>query len=390
MFRRATCAAGHRGYAMITSTVRLLKSAARRTGLTAWLRRSGLLQWLPVAAPQSTPSISQNAESPLSYESRLAAEQAHFASNDNVHDLPAIFHYWSNSYLRPKLELFGFSNPDQFFAAYLDKTFVPGDLRSRRYISVGAGNCDTEIRLAKQLVESGKDNFTIECVDINAEMLKRGAEMASREGVGAQIITRRLDLNDWHSHREYDAVIANQSLHHIVELEQLFDTVLAALREDGFFITSDMIGRNGHQRWPEALAIVHEFWRQLPERYHYNHQLKRIEHVMENWDCSGVGFEGIRSQDILKLLLERFEFDLFIGYANVIDPFIDRSFGHNFDANSPQDRAFIDRVHACDEEQIAAGNITPTHLIAAMRLGSPGTCHRHVGLPPARCVRHVA
>ena len=47
-------------------------------------------------------------------------------------------------------------------------------------------------------------------------------------------------------------------------------------------------------------------------------------------------FEGIRAQDILPLLVERFTFDEFIGFGNVIDPFVDRSFGPNFDIASPK------------------------------------------------------
>ena len=35
------------------------------------------------------------------YASRIAAEREIFAGQTEVHDLPAIFHYWSNLYLRP-------------------------------------------------------------------------------------------------------------------------------------------------------------------------------------------------------------------------------------------------------------------------------------------------
>ena len=73
-------------------------------------------------------------------------------------------------------------------------------------------------------------------------------------------------------------------------------------------------------RWPEALAIVHELWKELPDRYKYNHQLKRLEIEYENWDCSRQGgFEGVRAQEILPLLLKKFHFDLFVGFGNVIE-----------------------------------------------------------------------
>jgi hypothetical protein len=132
-------------------------------------------------------------------------------------------------------------------------------------------------------------------------------------------------------------------------------------------ITSDIIGRNGHLRWPEALQIVQEFWRELPPSYRFNLQLNRDEAEFLDWDCSQESFEGIRAQDILRLLIDRFDFEFFYAFANVIDPFIDRSFGHHFDAESATDRAFIDRVHERDEAEILAGRITPTHMMASLR-----------------------
>ncbi|MBL8522232.1 MAG: class I SAM-dependent methyltransferase [Betaproteobacteria bacterium] len=369
---------------MLQATVNAAKWVSRSIGLTPIIKR-----WLYPAPTSSLPAETgplPNA-APKSYEARLLAEQQHFADQSEVHDLPEIFHYWSNKYLRPKLEQFGFSDPDQFFVKYLEQTFAGDRIEQRKFISIGAGNCDTEVRLAKILIKAGWQNFTLECLDINADMLARGDALAQAEKLQHHVVTRRLDFNQWQANREYDAVIANQSLHHVVELEKLFDAIAAALKENGLFITSDMIGRNGHQRWPEALEIVHDFWQQLPEKYHYNHQLKRIENPMENWDCSGEGFEGIRSQDILPLLLQRFQFDLFIGYANVIDPFIDRSFGPNFDIGNPDDVAFIDRIHERDEVAIAAGAITPTHMMAVMSHPIRGSCCKHAGLSPENSVR---
>ena len=52
------------------------------------------------------------------YRLRIAAEQVVFEGQTEVHDLPEIFHYWSNRYLRPKFESFGFYNPDDFFLTF--------------------------------------------------------------------------------------------------------------------------------------------------------------------------------------------------------------------------------------------------------------------------------
>ena len=102
------------------------------------------------------------------------------------------------------------------------------------------------------------------------------------------------------------------------------------------------------------------------------------------------GFEGIRAQDILPLLLERFDFPLFIGSCNVIDIFIDRSFGPNFNADQAWDRAFVDRLHAFDEQALQAGVLTPTHMMAVM---TPQACAEHIysrGLTPQKSMRKHA
>jgi SAM-dependent methyltransferase len=329
-----------------------------------------------------TPSGSEHA-----YQERIAFEKSVFTNKVTVHDLPLIFHYWSNRYLRPLIESFGFSNPDAFFVRYLERAKVDAADRTARFISLGAGNCDLEVRLALALKQRGVGDFTIECLDLNPAMLERGRSLAHEKGVAAEISTTLGDFNTWRPSQRYDAIIANQSLHHVLELEHLLDAIHAALSPCGVFVTSDMIGRNGHLRWPEALDIVREFWAELPPEYRYNLKLNRHEETFIDWDCSGQSFEGIRAQDILPLLIERFHFELFIGFGNVIYPFIDRCFGHHYDPQSEWDRDFIDRVHARDEAEILAGRIKPTQMFAVMRRDAivEPAFSRH--LTPAFCVR---
>ncbi len=322
-----------------------------------------------------------------SYRGRTAAEKAFYKDCAEVHDLPPIFHYWSNKYLRPKLEAFGFSSPDEMFRKYLLKQARRRPQETLRFVSIGAGNCDLEIALASYLRDQGHHDFTIDCLDFSPTMLERGRASAAAKGLGENIRLLEADFNQWTPARDYDAALANQALHHVVNLEGLFGRIRGCLKPHGSFIISDVIGRNGHLRWPEALAIVNQFWRRLPPSYRFNPSLDRYEERYEDWDCSTEGFEGIRAQDILRLLLANFHFELFIGFGNVIDPFIDRVFGHHFDAANPWDRAFIDQVQERDERELAAGRITPTHMIAVLG-NDPGTPTLfHEPLRPEFCLR---
>jgi SAM-dependent methyltransferase len=334
----------------------------------------------------ATASPDSNQEKEDVYRAKIQQELGHFNEVTDVHALPPIYFYWFNKHLAPMLRDCGLSGIDEFFAKFLfdaaQRAGIP-----LRFVSIGSGNCDTEIRVAKILLEMGLKQFAFECLEVNPGMLERGRVDAVDNGIAQFFVFTEADFNSWSPMEQYSAVMANHSLHHVVNLEGLFDRVKSSLHPQGYFVANDMIGRNGHQRWPEALTHVQEFWKELPDAYRYNHLLQRHEPEFVNWDCSNVGFEGIRTQDILPLLIERFDFPLFIGFANVIAPFIDRCFGHNFDVTSANDQALIDRIHAVDENGFLTGELTPTQMLAVMSPSKAETYIHSRGLTPQMSVR---
>src|SRR6266481_5882772 len=183
------------------------------------------------------------------YAARVAAEKNTYRDCLDIHNLPEIFHYWSNRYVRPKLEAFGFSNPNEMFQKYVAEQCRRQSNGATRIASIGSGNCDLEIELASHLRAAGHADFVIDCLDLNPAMLERGRAAAAKDGLDAQLNFVPVDLNAWTPAHEYDAIVANQSLHHILNLEHLFGEIKRSLKPDGSFIISDMIGRNGHQRW---------------------------------------------------------------------------------------------------------------------------------------------
>ncbi len=183
-------------------------------------------------------------------------------------------------------------------------------------------------------------------------------------------ISWKADFNNWKGRRQYAGVMANQSLHHVLNLESLFDAIKKSLHPRGYFVTSDMVGRNGHQRWPEALVGSSAVLAGIAGRISLQRPAETAtKRSYENWDCSVEALRrDTRTGDRAALLLKRFHFHLYIGFANVIDVFIDRSpTGHHFDAEGEWDRDFVDRVHALDEQALRSGTLTPTHMMAVMR-----------------------
>jgi SAM-dependent methyltransferase len=321
------------------------------------------------------------------YGNRLQSEIETFTGINVQDSLPPIMQYWSNKYLSPMLSPFGFSDAVQFFRMYMARLCRQWPDQTLSFLSIGAGTCASEINIAEWLRENGIENYIFECVDINPKQLETGSASAAEKKFSRHFSFGTFDVNSWRPERQYHVILAVQSLHHFVDLELLFEKIHQALHPDGFFMSDDMIGRNGHQRWPEALKFVNELWRELPDKYKYNHGLKRFEKEYENWDCSTVGFEGIRSQDILPLLTERFHFDFFVAFGNIVDIFVDRSFGPNFDPENEWDCSFIDRVHALDVREIESGRVKPTHMMTAMTMKPVERTKIHKHLSPEFCVR---
>jgi SAM-dependent methyltransferase len=364
---------------MLLRLLPMARIALKRLGLVPLIKR-----WLypPPGDGAGTPRG-------LRYRARLLIEQACYASIEQVHDLPPIHGYWANRHLIPLLQSFGVEGVEHFFVDQVGQALgPPQDAGQTKILSLGSGNCDFEVVLAKRLASMGYNQFRIDCMDINPAMLARGVKAAESAGVGRYVAPLHADFNRWEGNSlGYRVVLANQALHHVVNLEGLFDAVRRTIGTQGAFVISDMIGRNGHMRWPEALEIVQRLWAELPSAYRIDRLKGAVIKDFENVDYSRGGFEGIRAQDILPLLIERFGFRLFIPFANVIDVFVDRVIGPNFNPDREWDRNFIDRVHAVDAEALRCGRIKPTHLMATMTADRTVATRFPQGLSPAACVR---
>ena len=321
----------------------------------------------------------------VAYQTRLKNELARYKNKINVHDLPSIAHYWSNRYLAIHIKTLGYKSIKNIYFQHCKQAIITKD--QARFCSIGAGNCDLEVNLVKQLVDAGFDHFTFSCIDVNQNMLDRGRKKAQEFGLEKFIQFQATDLNTWQARRKYDVILAIQCLHHFVDLETIFQNIYDNLEDKGYFITHDMIGRNGHQRWPETLKIVRDFWQQLPTNYKFNHRSQQIEETFINRDFSQHNFEGIRAQDILSLLEKTFNFELFVFWGGAIDPFISRAFGHNYDPNEAKDRAIIDKIQKVNEDLLITKAIKPTQTIATMQKEKPAKNQFLYGLSPSACIR---
>ena len=298
------------------------------------------------------------------YEELITRQIDQFKETEVMHDLPSIYHYLSEKYTRPQAtSVTGCTDVVSLYTQYFQKSLHESG--SHFLMSVGAGDCSIEIEIAKKLVEMGESFFFI-CLELSPILIAKARKRIDENKLGDVITVAEIDLNKWEPKTTFAGIMAHHALHHFLNLEHLFGLIKKNLAGQGRFVTCDIIGRNGHMRWPEALLLTRKIWERLPRKYKYNHQLQQYDDYFNNFDCSTEGFEGIRAQDILPLLVTLFSFEVFFCYGNLTDLFIDRSFGPNYDPANPQDAAFIDYVQQLNEKLIYEGILKPTSMIAVM------------------------
>lgn len=327
---------------------------------------------------------------PLDYRARLLAEKLVYRFTPSVHALPPIFHYWSNRWLRPRFEAIGFSSPEDFFRRRALAAARARPQGTLRVLSIGCGHAQLEHALATAVRAEGLPDPAFTLVDVNRHVLRSAVARFSRDRF-PPVVAIAADLNAWRPQQAYDLVVANQCLHHVVSLESLLDGIRDHLAPDGRLLVSDVIGRNGHRLWPEARAALEPFWDRIPRSKRYDRTRGRLETAFIDHDHSMAAFEGIRSQDILPLLVERFGFGTFAPHSCLVIPIVERRFGWNFSADDPDDRAYIDSLDAADQRLLGMGAIKPTQLVA--ELGPPGEMLLDQIAPwasPAACIRDTS
>ena len=329
-----------------------------------------------------------------SYERQIISEIKQYEKNKDMHDLPLAYNYYSNKFVKPKIQhVFGsqensdVSILDVFIESIAQSFDTTGNYN---VISLGAGDCDVETDIAYGLKCKGFNNFKISCFELSLVQLERARKNADEKKVSNYIQLIEADLNKpLEFNTKVGAFIINQSMHHFVELEHLTGEILRLIDDNGSFILADIIGRNGHMRWPETLNLVRELWAYLPGKIRWNNQRFFDDQFFENWDCSTEGFEGVRAQDILPLLLDKFDFSKHVAFGGISEPFIDRAYGNNFDISRESDKEFLDAVNEIEQHFINNGMIKPTQIVSVMHKKGQfkGKCKSANGVTPNKSLR---
>lgn len=297
------------------------------------------------------------------YERQIAAEVRQFVEAVRHENSPASL-WWFARHHAPRLEEV-FGTPDiveaklRMVAEAVERTGLTD------VISLGAADGLVESQLLREADRLGLPKFRIHALEISPVLVERAQRRVRDEGLEDRLLPQRADLNQGLPQFPAGcvaAVLVSQVLHHVVELERLYADVRRVLHPQGVFMIDDVVGRNGHRRWPEVLGVMREIWQTLPMELRYDHAHGGADLFYEDWDYSTEGFEGVRAQDVAPLLLEHFDEDRSVVWGAVAEIVFGASYGANFDPKNPTHRAFIDEVQNL-EDRLIDGRLTSANVV---------------------------
>lgn len=298
--------------------------------------------------------------------------------------LPPICHYWTGRYLADEARRLGFGSAE---ALYRDRIVQRSGETGKpvRVASAGCGAAGMEIELARGLKSDGIP-VLITCFDFNPGLMRHAADMAQAADVADTMRFEVRDCNQPFALPEQDVIIVNQFFHHVTALETFCASLQQSLAPAGVLLSSDIIGRNGHQLWPDVALVVERFWARLAPAQRHDRHFGRIREDYRSIDHAAYSNEGVRAQDVVACLLAAFDFELFYSFGGAIMPFVERRIGFNFDPADAADRTFIDTVQQADAVALAEERYPAANMVAVLRHRDQVVRPVHVPISPQRHV----
>jgi SAM-dependent methyltransferase len=222
---------------------------------------------------------------------------------------------------------------------------------------------------------AGRHRFrSIVACDFAQDSVERARARAEEAGV-TNIDYRVLDLERDSLDGPYDAIFANDVLHHIADLEGLYLRIDGALKSSGKFIFNEYVGPNRFQYSDERIDLVNRYFRLLPDRLRLDHVTGQVLWRRERIDRDKVEredpTEAVRSEEVLPLARRFFKTDKEYPYGGgLLNPLL---FGvvSNFRDGAREDDGYLELLCGAEERLTRSGALDPDFFIYAGGKGRP-------------------
>jgi SAM-dependent methyltransferase len=251
-------------------------------------------------------------------------------------------------------------NPDCDWLTWVEAAHLPARADRALVLGCGAG------WLERALAGRGRFRSIVAC-DFAAESVTRARAAARVEGLSS-IEYMVLDLeNERLPPGPFDAVIANDVIHHITGLEQLYSRLEGVLAPGGKLIFNEYVGPNRFQYDDGRMEIVNRYLRLLPNRLRWDPISGQVLWKRERVDPTKLALddptEAVRSEELLPLARRFFRTEKEYRYGGgLLNPLL---FGivANFREGDPWDDMLMSRLCAAEQWLTEAGEIEPDFQI---------------------------
>lgn len=238
-----------------------------------------------------------------------------------------------------------------------------------RLLSLGCGYGGVDLQVARNL----RRPHELIALDLNPTIYRQALSRAESEGLNIKF--KCVDLNFVEIQpASFDVIYAFASLHHVLNLEHLFSAIHRGLKDGGWLVVLDIIGKTQVLHWRENVEFAAELLRKMPRRYRPGNApawkswlqpfdpYSIIPRYTEPSDQ--IGMEGIRQEEIEGLLDHWFKAEKVFRY-NAFMRLIGTNphLGGRLDPSRKADRRFLDHLIALDHQQVQSGKLRPTELL---------------------------
>jgi ubiquinone/menaquinone biosynthesis C-methylase UbiE len=237
-----------------------------------------------------------------------------------------------------------------------------------KILSLGCGYGGHELNAAKSLSKP----FEFIATDINPDIFVRAADEARSNNLNIQF--HSADLNFIQIKEDsFDIIYAHASLHHIINLENLFLQIYKGLKREGRFFIVDMIGENRMLFWEENINFARNIVEQMPLKY--KSRILDIDKVIRPGNPNK-GMEGIRQEEIEAEILKYFKPIKCFKYGSFMRMLLTNPYiGENINPDIEPDKKYLEDLFKLDLQQIEEHRLRPTEMFAIFS--------KKNGLPPS-------
>ena len=253
------------------------------------------------------------------------------------------------------------AGPIGYIGDYLDQHFEKTDA-SINILSLGSGYCGNEIDLARRL----KGKAHIVCTDINEQLFSEAKVIAQTEGLNIEF--KQEDLNFISiDPQHYQMIFAHAVLHHVINLEHLFEKIAQGLADDGILHLVEVVGQNRRLIWPENEAFANALLDVIPNPITQGIRL----HIT----ADEAGMEGIRQEDIIPELLNRF-YPIYEYAHGAFMRFIctQGDLAPRFDPDDAEAKRYLDFLIDCDKAAVKYNILKPLEIWGVYKPKLPIDC----------------